>query len=271
MRMGGIKLSNALRTVKASLEDKHVLARLDAFLLLYFGWIVFTFLYELIQDHSRDVTSYLLRFPFTSRSFVVSVVELTRNITSLYYLIKWVYFLGFSGSIALTVFFVLIYWRDLDLADELVARYFLSYVICGLIYSFFHVHAPHEVYGLSITSPSNTYLTQEEFVLPSLHNTIAAVNIITLWKHREKVWGKILIGLNSLIPFSTFLLGHHWLYDIFSGILLAGLIGEATEGHRLELREVLHKVDVSHVQAATVIGFVAGGYLLFLAMTLPKP
>jgi membrane-associated phospholipid phosphatase len=265
------ELSNSFQRIRETLWDKEVLARLDVFLILYFGWLGYTFLYEFIKSHSRDITSYFLRLPFTSRIFVVSTVNLTKSIPPIYYLMKGVYFIGFSGSIALTVFFILIYWRDLNSADELAARYLLSYVTCGIIYSIAHVYAPHDVYGLHITSPSATYLTQREFVLPSLHNTIAAINVMTLWKHREKIWGKVLIILNSLVPFSTLLLGHHWLYDIISGIILASVIGEITEGQRIDLQNLLHRIDVSHIQAATALGFVAGAYFLFLAMTLPKP
>jgi membrane-associated phospholipid phosphatase len=264
-------LHDKVERIAESLNDKYVLARLDVFLALYFGWLGFTFLYTFLAKYSRDVTPYLLNLPFTSRSFVVEAMRITRSIPPLYYFMKGVYFVGFSGSIALSVFFILIYWRDLDASDELAARYFLSYLTCGITYTFMHVYAPHYVYGLNVVAPSSTYLTQREFVLPSLHNTIAAVNVITLWKHRDKLWGKILIGLNSLIPFSTILLGHHWIYDALAGIFLAILIGEATKNHRMIFQSVVHKLDVSHIKTATALGLAAGGYLLFLALTTLKP
>ncbi|MDV3104545.1 phosphatase PAP2 family protein [Thermococcus waiotapuensis] len=268
--MKGAGLKGGLNSVAESLRDNNVLVRLDGFLILYFGWLLFTFLYPFINE-SRDVTSYLLRLPFTSRHFVVSTLELAKSILPFYYLMKAVYFMGFSSSIALTVFFVLIYWKDLSSADELMARYFLSYLLCGITYVFVHVHAPHDVYKLDVVSPSATYLTQAEFVLPSLHNTIAAVNVITLWNHREKIWGKVLIALNSLVPFSTIFLAHHWIYDAISGFMLASVIGKATEGHRIELPEILHRVDPARMQAITLAGFALGGSLLLIAIALPKP
>jgi membrane-associated phospholipid phosphatase len=269
--MAGSELQDTLKRIVGAVEDREVLIRLDVFLLLYFGWMGFTVLYELIKEHSRDVTSQLLQLPFTSRSFVVTSLKVVHEVPGLYQFLHGVYYIGFTGSIALTVFFILFYWRDFGSADELAVRYLLAYLTCGFMYSLFHVYAPHYVYHLQIFSPDRTYLTQQEFVLPSLHNTIAAVNILTLWKHRKKLWGALLIGLNSLVPFATILLAQHWIYDALAGILLAMAIGETTEGHHIKVHESIRRMHVSKLQMATVLGFVAGAYLLLLAVTTLKP
>ncbi|WP_232473503.1 phosphatase PAP2 family protein [Thermococcus profundus] len=130
---------------------------------------------------------------------------------------------------------------------------------------------PHYVYNLPGFYPDRTYLTQQEFVLPSLHNTVAAINILVLWKYREKTWGKLLIGLNSLVPFATIFLGHHWIYDALAGIFLAMVIGKLSQGKRIEIPSSLKRTHISHIQRVTVLGFLAGGFILFLAVTLPKP
>jgi len=269
--MVGSELHDALERIVNAAEDREVIVRLDVFLLLYFGWMGFTVLYDLIKAYSRDVTAQLLQLPFTSRSFVITSLEVVREVPGLYQFLRGVYYIGFTGSIVLTVFFILFYWRDLGSADELAVRYLLAYVTCGITYSMFHVYAPHYVYHLQMFSPDRTYLTQQEFVLPSLHNTIAAVNILTMWKHRKKLWGVLLLGLNTLVPFATILLAQHWVYDALAGILLAVAIGKVTEGHQIQVHERIRKMHVSKLQVATVLGFVAGAYLLLLAITTPKP
>ncbi len=269
--MGARPSLKGLKGSLGALHDKEVLIRLDVFLLLYFGWMAFTFMYSFVEKYSRDVTGALLRLPFTSRPFVLSLISFVHSVPPLYYLMKGTYYIGFTGSIALTVFFVLMYWRDLPLSDELAARYLLAYVTCGGAYMLFHVYAPHHVYHISVFSPGSTYLTQEEFVLPSLHNTIAALNILTLWKYRKNIWGAALIALNTLVPFSTLFLGHHWLYDALAGIVLAALIGNVTEGHRIKVHESLKGINVKGIQLATAIGFLVSVYVLLIALTMPKP
>lgn len=255
-----------------SLNDHDVLVRLNTFLLLYFGWIGFTVLYDhFIKYHSRNILSVFLRLPFTSYDFVISLLNFSRAIPPFHLLMKAVYYVGFSGSIALTVFFVLIYWRDLEKSDELALGYLLAYTFSGIMYSIFHVYAHHYVYNLPGFYPDRTYLTQQEFVLPSLHNTVAALNILVLWKYRRETWGKFVIGLNSLVPFATIFLGHHWIYDALAGILLAALISKMTDGRRISVPAALRDVHISSIQKATVLGFLAGGFILFLAVTLPKP
>ncbi|NJF24647.1 phosphoesterase [Thermococcus sp. Bubb.Bath] len=264
------EVRDSLKRIASAVEDREVLIRLDVFLLLYFGWMGFTVLYDLIKEHSRDVTSQLLRLPFTSRSFVVASLKVVHEVPGLYQFLHGVYYIGFTGSIALTVFFILLYWRDLGSADELAARYLLAYSTCGIMYSLFHVYAPHYVYHIQVFSPDETYLTQPEFVLPSLHNTIAAVNILTLWKHRKKIWGALLIGLSSLVPFATVLLAQHWVYDALAGILLAMAIGKATEGHQIRVHESIRRMHVSKLRMAMVLGFIAMAYILIFAITTPK-
>ncbi|EEB73256.2 phosphatase PAP2 family protein [Thermococcus sp. AM4] len=254
-----------------SLNDHEVLIRLNTFLVLYFGWIGFTVLYDHIKSHSRDVTYLLLKLPFTSYKFVVTTLDLTKDFLPIYFLMKAIYYIGFSGSIALTVFFVLIYKRDLQKADELALGYLVIYSICGAIYTLVHVYAPHYVYNLPGFYPDRTYLTQQEFVLPSLHNTVAAFNIIILWKYRRELTAKLIIALNSLVPFATLLLGHHWIYDALSGIVLAVIVGRLVEGKKIRVPSTFRSVNVSIIKHVTMLGFLAGGFLLILAITMPKP
>ena len=261
----------SVRDIVESLNDHDVLIRLNTFLLLYFGWIGFTVLYDHLKSHSRDVTYLLLKLPFTSYHFVVSTLDLTREVFPLYLLMKGIYYIGFSGSIALTVLFVLLYRRDLQKADELALGYLITYSICGTVYTFVHVYAPHYVYHLPGFYPDRTYLTQQEFVLPSLHNTVAAFNIIILWKYRRELKAKLIIALNSLVPFATLLLGHHWIYDALSGIALAMVVGKMVEGRKIHVPSAFRNVNVSIIKHATMLGFLAGGFLLILAVTMPKP
>jgi membrane-associated phospholipid phosphatase len=264
-------LASTARVVKSSLNDKEVLVRLNVLLLLYLGWIAFTVAYGLIQNHSRNVTQELLRLPLTSKSFVISVVRFTHSLLPLYITMRVTYYIGFTGSIALTVFFILIYWRDLKASDELAMRYLLAYVSCGLIYSIFHVYAPHYVYHIPGFYLDNTYLTRQEFVFPSLHNTVAMINLLTIWHHRDKIWAKLLILLNLMIPFATVLLGHHWVYDAVAGILLAFIIVKVTSGHTLKVPESIREMGVSHIQRVTVVGLLVGLSVLLLAIHTPKP
>ncbi|MCD6524906.1 MAG: phosphatase PAP2 family protein [Thermococcus sp.] len=254
-----------------SLNDHDVLIRLNTFLLLYFGWIGFTVLYDNIKPYSRDITPPLLKLPFTSYQFVTGALDFVRGFLPLYLLMKAVYYVGFSGSIALTVFFVLIYKRDLQKADELALGYLLTYSISGVIYSIAHVYAPHYVYNLPGFYPDRTYLTQQEFVFPSLHNTIAAFNIIILWKYRKNFITKLLILLNSLVPFATLLLGHHWIYDALAGIFLAILVGKLVRGREIKVLSSLRSVKISIIRHITLFSFLAGGFILLLAITMPKP
>ncbi len=264
-------LARTVKVVKSSLDDKDVLVRLNVLLLLYLGWIAFTVAYGLIQSHSRDITQGFLRLPLTSKSFVVSLVRFTHSIFPLYITLRATYYIGFTGSIAFTVFFVLIYWKDLKASDELAMRYLLAYVSCGIIYSFFHVYAPHYVYHIPGFYLDNTYLTRQEFVFPSLHNTVAMINLLTIWRHRDKIWAKLLILLNLLIPFATVLLGHHWIYDAIAGIILALIIVKVTDGHTLKVPESIREMGVAHIQRMTVVGFLVGLSVLLLAIHTPKP
>jgi len=265
--MGG----RSVRKFIESLNNHDILIRLNTFLLLYFGWIGFTVLYDNIKPYSRDITPLLLKLPFTSYQFVTGAIDLVKSCPPLYFLLKAVYYVGFSGSIALAVLFVLIYKRDLQKADELALGYLLTYSIAGVIYSIAHVYAPHYVYNLPGFYPDRTYLTQQEFVLPSLHNTIAAFNIIILWKYRKNLTAKLLILLNSLVPFATLLLGHHWVYDALAGIFLAMLVGKLVEGRRIKVPSALRSMSISMIRHITLFSFLASGFILLLAVTMPKP
>ena len=265
------ELAGVSRAVRSSLNDRDVLVRLNILLILYLGWVAFTVAYGLIQSHSRNVTQELLRLPLTSRSFVVTVVNFTHSIPLLYLTLRVVYYVGFTGSIALTVFFVLVYWRDLRASDELAMRYLLAYVSCGVIYSLFYVYAPHHLYHIPGFYPNKTYLTRPEFVLPSLHNTVAIINLLTVWHHRDKVCAKVLILMDSIIPFATVLLGHHWVYDAMTGVMLAFIIVKVTDGRTLRIPEGARTMHVRYIQRMTVVGLLIGLSVLLLAIHTPKP
>jgi membrane-associated phospholipid phosphatase len=260
-----MNIKKTVTKIWSTLHERDVLVRLDIFLIMYFGWIGFTFFYNLIQDYSKDFVPFLLKLPFTSKQFIIFLMESTKDIPLLQPLLTIVYHFGFSGSIALTIFFILVYWKDFESADRLAFSYLLSYTLCGVIYSLGHVHAPHDVYGLKVFSVGS--LTQEEFVLPSLHNTIATVNIVTLWIHREKRWAKILISLNFLVPPATILLGHHWIYDALTGVLLAVIISKIAARFKVQLPKTIMHAKVSHIQRATIIGFLTGMFLLLFAIS----
>ncbi len=220
----------SLGKVQRLMDDKRFLERITVFILLYICWTLFTLAYNLIKPYSKDVTTDFLRLPLMSRSFTVGMVEMVKRMNLLYYFLSGVYFLGFTGSIGLAVFYLLFVREDYRASDELALRYFLAYVTCGFMYSIFHVYAPHIVYHLNGYYPDNSGLTQQEFVFPSLHNTIAAINLITVWKYRRRIGGKVIIGLSTLIPFATVLLGQHWVYDALAGIGLAAILSKLTEG-----------------------------------------
>ncbi|ANF23414.1 phosphatase PAP2 family protein [Thermococcus piezophilus] len=251
--------------VRELVNDWEVLVRLNSFFLSYFGWLLFGLAYGFLGRYSVDLTDYLLKLPFTSRDFVVSLVGFTKSVPLIYWLLEAVYYLGFSGSIALVVAYLLLYKRDLETSDELFIRYLLSYSVAGVIYILFHVHAPHLVYNLPGYISENNYLTRQEFVLPSLHNTFAMVNIITLWKYRKEKTGATIIAINSLIPFATLLLGHHWIYDIVTGMLLAGIVSRLLVGYSPKLPAILCRLELSYLKRLTLVSFFIGVIALFLA------
>ncbi|NJE42070.1 phosphatase PAP2 family protein [Thermococcus sp. GR6] len=246
-------------------NDWEILVRLNAFFISYFGWLLFGLAYGFLGRYSVDVTHYLIHLPFTSRDFVIGLIEFTKSLPLLYWLFEGVYYLGFSGSIALIVAYLLLYKRDLEASDELFIRYMLSYTVAGSIYLIVHVHAPHLVYNLPGYISENTYLTRQEFVLPSLHNTFAMVNIITLWKYRREKIGATLIVLNSLIPFTTLFLGHHWIYDIITGMILAVVVSKLTAGYSPRLPAMLCGLELSYLRRLAVLSFFIGVIALFLA------
>jgi membrane-associated phospholipid phosphatase len=254
-----------MNLLQRRLQDPEVLVRLNAFFLSYFGWIAFGVLYGVIGRWSVDVTPEFLRLPLTSRDFVVGLVEFTKDIPPLYSLFTVVYYLGFSGSIALIVVYLLIYKKDLKASDELLIRYLMAYALAGSIYLIFHIYAPHIVYNLPGYNSSNTLLTRQEFVLPSLHNTIITINIATLWRHRRELGGKALILVNTLIPFATVFLGHHWVYDVLAGIALGAFISKVTDGRTTRIPETIYNLEVASLQKATVVNFLLAVIVLIVA------
>lgn len=248
------------------LKNHDVLIRLNAFLLSYFGWMGFGVLYGVIGRWSVDVTAQFLRLPFTSRDFVLQLVDFTHSIPPLYILFHGIYYIGFAGSIALIVAYVLVYLADLPASDELLVRYLMAYGIAGAIYLCFHVYAPHVVYNLPGYPLDNTLLTRQEFVFPSLHNTFAAINIITLWKYRDRLGGKLLILVNALVPFATVFLAHHWVYDVIAGILLGVIISKYSEGWRARISHRLYNVDVASLQRITALNALLAIIVLMMAL-----
>lgn len=252
--------------VKARLSDPEVLVRLNGFFLSYFGWMFFGVLYSFLGRWSVDLTPYFLRLPLTSRHFVVGLIDFTRSIPPLYVLFNGVYYIGFTGSIAFMVLYLLIYLRDFETSDRLLASYILSYLFAGMAYVVFHIYAPHVVYHLPGYTSGNTLLTRQEFVLPSLHNTIITVNILLLWKYRDRMGARVLIFLNGLIPFATFFLGHHWVYDIFTGFLLGIFACRLSKGIAMGIPRKLYNWELSSLRKITVVNFVLVLIILLVAL-----
>ncbi|WP_232461795.1 hypothetical protein [Thermococcus pacificus] len=140
-----------MNLLQERLRDPDVLIRLNAFFLSYFGWVAFGVIYGVIGRWSVDFTQQFLRLPFTSRDFVVGLVEFTKDTPPLYALFNAVYYLGFAGSIALIVAYLLLYLRDLNSSDQLLARYLTAYAVAGAVYLVVHIYAPHIVYNLPDT------------------------------------------------------------------------------------------------------------------------
>ena len=254
-----------MNLLRRHLQDPGVLVRLNAFLLSYFGWIAFGVLYGIIGRWSVDMTSEFLRLPLTSRELVVALVEFTKAVPPLYSLFTVVYYLGFSGSIAFAVAYLLVYKKDLKASDELFISYLMAYTIAGAIYLLFHIYAPHIVYHLPGYISDNTLLTRQEFVLPSLHNTIITINIVTLWRYRRELGGKLLILVNTLIPFATVFLGHHWVYDVLAGFLLGAVISKVTTGRETRLPETIYSWEVASLKKVTVVNFLLAVLVLIVA------
>jgi len=254
----------------ARLRDREVLVRLNAFILSYFGWIAFGILYGYLGRWSIDATREFLRLPLTSRSLVVGLLDFTRSVAPLYTALRWVYYFGFAGSIGFMVLYVLLYLRDLRTSDELLARYLMAYAGAGTVYLIFHIHAPHYVYHLPGYSMENTLLTRQEFVLPSLHNTFAAINIITVWKYRKRIGGKALIAINTLIPFATVLLAHHWIYDVLTGFLLAWAVSRATDGWMARVPKCFYRWELKSLGAITAFNVLLATLMLLIALDPQK-
>jgi len=250
----------------ARFRDRDVLLRLNAFILSYFGWIAFGVLYGYIGRWSVDLTEEFLRLPLTSRSLVLGLLDYTKSIAPLYLLLRWVYYFGFAGSIGFMVLYLLLYLRDLKTSDELLARYIMAYACAGTVYLLFHIHAPHYVYQIPGYSMENTLLTRQEFVLPSLHNTFAAINIITVWRYRKRLGGKALIAINTLIPFATVLLGHHWIYDVLTGFLLAWAVSRVTDGWAVRIPNCIYGLELKSLRAITMFNFVLATLMLIIAL-----
>jgi membrane-associated phospholipid phosphatase len=247
------------------LGDPNVLIRLNAFILSYFGWVAFGVLYGVIGRWSVDLTGQFLRLPLTSRELVMGLVNFTKSVPPLYALFNTVYYLGFAGSIALIVAYLLLYLHDLESSDQLLARYLMAYAVAGSLSLVFHVYAPHIVYNLPGYTSGNTLLTRQEFVLPSLHNTFATINIITLWRYRRKLGGKALIFINTLIPFATVFLGHHWAYDILTGILLGIAVSRVSRGWSARISEEIYRLEVSSLQRLTIFNVLLALIVLVIA------
>ncbi len=170
------------------------------------------------------------------------------------------------------VAYLLIYKRDLRASDELFIRYLGgAYAIAGgAVYLVAHIYAPHVVYNLPGYSSSNTLLTRQEFVLPpSLHNTIVTINILTVWKYRKKLGGKLLILTNSIIPFATVLLGHHWIYDVLAGMVLGTILSKVTADRTTRIPETLYSWEIAYIRKVTIANVILAVLVLLLAINPP--
>ncbi|WP_457742032.1 phosphatase PAP2 family protein [Thermococcus sp.] len=256
-----------MNSLRQRLSDPRVLIRLNAFVLSYFGWILFGILYGYIGRWSVNVTNEFLRLPLTSKALVYSVLDTIRAIPPLYELFRAVYYLGFAGSIGMMVVYLLLYLYDLETSDELLSCYLLAYAIAGLIYLTFHVYAPHVVYRIPGYSSENTLLTRQEFVLPSLHNTFAAINILTIWKYRKRLGGKVLIAINTLIPFATVFLAHHWVYDVMTGFLLAIAVSRVPSRWVLKAPEKIYNLEFDSLKAITMVNLLLALIVFIIALS----
>jgi len=252
--------------LRKRLQDPEILVRLNAFFLSYFGWIAFGVLYGLIGRWSVDVTGAFLKLPLTSESFVLGLTGFVRSVKPLYLLFVAVYYIGFTGSIALAVFYLLIYLADTETSDRLLAGYLISYAAAGLTYLVFHIYAPHVVYNLQGFSSENTLFTRQEFVFPSLHNAIVTVNLMALWRHRHRLGARILIGISVLIPFATVLLGHHWIYDVLAGICLGVLAYRLGEGLGMAIPSTLYRWETSYLRKVTLFNFFLALVVLLMGL-----
>lgn len=248
------------------LHTRAVLLRLNAFILSYFGWIGFGLLYDYLGRWSRDVTPEFLKLPLTSRGLILNLLNVTKSLPPLYVALKLIYYLGFAGSIALIVSYLLIYLGDIETSDELLARYLMAYSVAGGIYLVFHIYAPHVVYNIPGYTSTNNLLTRQEFVLPSLHNTFAAINIITVWKYRKHPGGKLLIAINTLIPFATVLLAHHWIYDVITGFILGTAVSELTDGWIARIPEKLYSLELRSLRLVTMVNIIAAAVVFLIAI-----
>jgi len=231
-------MANGKEGLKEFLLSKNVLIRVNLLLLSYIGWVTFGMLYSILGRWSVNLTPYLLKLPFTSRNFVLSLYSAIRGVPILYKILEAVYYIGFSGAIAFESMYLLVLKRDLKIFDRLLVTYTCMYLISGASYVLFHVYAPHVVYGLE-GYPGEGFLTRKEFVFPSLHNAFAMANILILWGYRREPGALLLIILNALVPPSTLLLAHHWIYDVLSGFLVATLAFKASMQCRIQTEKYL--------------------------------
>jgi len=252
--------------IRERLHDPEVLTRLNAFIISYFGWVFFGMAYSVIGRWSVNVTNEFLRLPLTSRSLVVGLINFTDSIPPLHALLAFSYYIGFTGSIAFAVIYLLFYLRDLEASDRLLTSYVLAYLSAGAIYMMFHIYSPHMVYHLRGFTSSNTLFTRQEFVFPSLHNTIITVNIIILWKYRHRWGGRILILLNALIPFATVMLGHHWVYDVLGGFALGTAVTRVSSRRTSTLPQKLYRLEAAYLRKITMINVVLAIILFIIAL-----
>lgn len=255
-----------MKLLRERLEDVEVLLRLNAFLISYLGWMFFGVAYGLLGRWSVDLTGELLKLPLTSESSILTILEFTKSIAPLHALFNGVYYLGFTGSIAFAVAYLLLYLRDLDASDQLMVAYLASYTLAGTFYLVFHVYAPHVVYNIPGYLTESTLLTRQEFVCPSLHNAIAAINILTFWKYRERRVAKALIGINTLIPFATVFLAHHWVYDVLTGFLLGFGAVKIAERYSRSMSWKFYSYEISYLKRITLFNLILGIIVLVVAI-----
>ncbi|AFK23230.1 phosphoesterase PAP2 superfamily protein [Pyrococcus sp. ST04] len=255
-----------INEIKGRISNKEILIRLNGFIISYFGWIIFTLLYEYFGRWSIDVTEEFLKLPLTSKSLVLELLDITKSIFPLYVLLRGVYYIGFAGSIGFMVIYILLYLRDIRTSDELLGGYLSAYIIAGVTYTLFHVYAPHYVYHIPGYPLTNTLLTRQEFVFPSLHNAFAAINIIVIWKYKRKIGAKVLLLLNTLIPFATVFLAHHWIYDVVSGFALGIAALKISKKVMKGVPKTIYNIELKVLRALTVFNVALVVLLLFLSL-----
>ncbi|WP_297089939.1 hypothetical protein [Thermococcus sp.] len=73
--------------------------------------------------------------------------------------------------------------------------------------------------------------------------------------------------MNTLIPFVTIFLGHHWIYDVLTGMALGSFIAKVTEGRTTRIPEILYNLEIASLRKVTVVNFLLAVLVLIVAVS----